>query len=194
MRSILLATTLLLGGATASMAQTPEEVRGDAAVTYHYVHTNAAPGECGCFGLNGAGISASWNVRGGWSAVTEFSSEYTSQATPGNSSLTLTTFLAGARYRLPQLWLRGPHKPQPFAQVLLGGGHSGGGVAGVGDSTYAFAARMGGGVDVRVSGRFAVRGQVDYFPTLFANGKNDRQNNMLVGIGVVYHWSFARAK
>src|SRR5262249_51398772 len=106
MRSIFLATTLLLGGATAARGQSSEEVRGDAAVTYHYVRTNAAPGECGCFGLNGAGISGSWNVRGGWSAVAEFSSEYTSRATPGDSSLTLTTFLAGARYRLPQPWLK----------------------------------------------------------------------------------------
>jgi outer membrane immunogenic protein len=197
MRSTLLVTALLLGGATASLAQGQEAKQGDAAFTYHYVRTNAAPGECGCFGLNGAGISGSWNVRGGWSAVTEFSSEYTPKATPGNSSLTLTTFLAGARYRLPSGWLRklqSARRVQPFAQVLLGGGHSGGGVAGVGDSTYAFAARMGGGVDVPVSSRFAVRGQIDYFPTLFANAKNDRQNNLLVGVGIVYQWSWSRAK
>ena len=127
MRSILLAAAVVLGGASASMAQAQEAFQGDAAFTYHYVRTNAAPGECGCFGLNGAGISGSWNVRGGWSAVTEFSSEYTSKATPGNSSLTLTTFLAGARYRLPSSWLhrvQGARRVQPFAQVLLGGGHS----------------------------------------------------------------------
>jgi outer membrane immunogenic protein len=197
MRFTLLVAALGLAGATASVTRGQEAVRGDTAFTYHYVRTNAAPGQCGCFGLNGAGISGSWNVIGGWSAVTEFGSEYTSRATPGNSSLTLTTVLAGARYRLPSNWLRRPsstNRVQPFAQVLVGGGHSGGGVAGVGDSTYAFAARMGGGIDVPVSARFAVRAQVDYFPTLFANAKNDRQNNMLIGAGIVYRWSWAREK
>jgi hypothetical protein len=33
---------------------------------------------------------------------------------------------------------------------------------------------------------------VDYFPTTFANGTNDHQNNLLIEGGVVYHWSFAR--
>lgn len=193
MRSILLALVILLGTAAASMAQ--EGQNGDAAVTYHYVRTNAAPGQCGCFGLNGAGISGSWNVLGPWSAVAEFSTEYTSRATPGNSSLTLTTFLVGARYRLPvpNVRLIRRRRLQPFAQVLVGGGHSGGGVAGVGDATYAFAARIGGGIDVPISSRFSVRAiQIDYFPTLFANAKNDHQNNILIGAGIVYRWSRAR--
>ena len=191
MRSILLATVLLLGGASAAMAQ--ESHSGDAAVAYHWVRTNAAPGECGCFSLNGGGISGSWNLRPRWSVVTEFSAEYTGSAPSTGNSLTLTTFLAGARYRLPQAWLHGRHKPQPFAQVLLGAGHSGGGVAGVGDATYAFATRLGGGVDVPISSRFSVRAiQLDYFRTQFANAKNDRQNNLLFGFGFVYHWSLAK--
>jgi hypothetical protein len=68
MRSILLATALLLVGASAAIAQ--EGYNGDAAATYHWVRTNAGPGQCGCFGLNGGGISGSWNVRGRWSVVT----------------------------------------------------------------------------------------------------------------------------
>lgn len=191
MRSILLATALLLGGATAAMAQ--ESRSGDAAVTYHWVRTNAAPGDCGCFGLNGGGISGSWNFRARWSVVTEFSAEYTGSAPSTGNSLTLTTLVAGARYRLPLPWLHGRHKPQPFAQVLLGAGHGGGGVAGVGDATYAFATRLGGGVDVPISSRFSVRAiQLDYFRTQFANANNNRQNNLLVGFGIVYHWSLPK--
>jgi outer membrane immunogenic protein len=191
MRSILLATALLLGGVDAAMAQ--ESHAGDTAVTYHRVRTNAGPGECGCFALNGAAISGSWNFHAGWSAVTEFSAEHIGNAPSTGSSLTLTTFLAGARYTLPQPWPHGAHKPQPFAQVLLGAGHSGGGVAGVGDATYAFAGRIGGGVDVPISSRFSVRAiQVDYFRTQFANGTNDRQNNLLVAFGIAYHWSFRK--
>ncbi len=192
MRSTLLAIALLLGGAAATMAQ-DEGYRGDAGVTYHWVRTNAAPGECGCFGLDGAGISGSWDLRGPWAVVTEFSSETRPGVPLSQGSLTVTSFLAGARYRLPQPWIKGQHRPLPFAQVLIGPAHSGGGEAGVGDGTYAFAARIGGGIDVPLKSHFAVRAiQVDWFRTQFANAKNDRQNNLLVAAGIVYRWSHSK--
>ena len=193
MRSIFIAAVLFLAGASASFAQ--EGISGDAAVTYQWVHTNAGPGECGCFGLNGGSVSASWNVRGPWAVVADFSSGTTTGAPTVGSSLTLTSGLAGARYELPRLrgdWLHGAHRVQPFAQILVGVSHAGGGAAGIGDGTNRFAARAGGGVDVPVSRRFSVRGQVDYFATTFANATNDHQNNLLIGAGVVYHWSFAK--
>jgi outer membrane immunogenic protein len=191
MRPILLMTILLLAGASAAVGQ-ESSFSGDAAITYQWVHTNAGPGQCGCFGLNGGGISGSWNVRGPWSLVADFSSEYTNSGPPAGNSLTLTSMLAGARYqtpRFPNSWLHGASKVQPFAQVLLGAAHAGGGVAGVGDASYGFATRIGGGIDVPVSRRFAVRGQVDYFLTHIANAVNDRQNNFLIGAGIVFHWS-----
>ncbi len=189
MRSILLATALLFGSASITMAQ--ESYNGDAAATYQWVRSNAAPGQCGCFGLNGGGISGSWNVRGPWSVVADASSVFRSSSSTGNS-LTLTSFLAGARFQIPEPWLRGMrrHRPQPFAQLLIGASHAGGGVAGVGDASYGFAARIGGGIDVPVSSRFALRViQIDYYPTTFANATNDHQNNLLIGAGIVFHWS-----
>jgi hypothetical protein len=193
MRSILLIITLLLAGASSAPAQAQESYSGDAAATYHWVRANAGPGQCGCFGLNGAGISGSWNFLGSWSVVTEFSTEFTGSAPVTQNSLTLTSYLAGARYRVPQPWLpwlHGRHKPQPFAQLLLGGAHAGGGEAGIGDASHAFATRLGGGIDVPVSSRFAVRViQIDYFLTHFANATNDHQNNLLIGAGIVFHWS-----
>jgi outer membrane immunogenic protein len=188
MRAILLATALLFGGASVAVAQ--ESHTGDAAVTYHWVRTNAAPGQCGCFGLNGGGLSGSWNFAGPWSLVTEISTEYTGGALSAGNSLTLTSYLAGARYHLPQLWQHGVHRPQPFAQLLVGAGHAGGGVAGIADASYGFATRMGGGIDVPVSSRFAVRIiQIDYYLTHLPNASNDHQNNLLVGAGIVFHWS-----
>jgi outer membrane immunogenic protein len=192
MRSILLVTALLFAGASAAMGQ-ESSFSGDAAVTYQWVHTNAGPGECGCFGLNGGGISGSWNVRGPWSLVADFSSGYANSAPPAGNSLTLTSMLAGARFqtpRFPRSWLHGASKVQPFAQVLVGAAHAGGGVAGVGDASYGFASRVGGGIDLPVSRRFAVRIiQVDYYLTHIANAVNDRQNNLLIGAGIVFHWS-----
>ena len=156
MRSFLLSTILFLVGGRAAVAQ--ESYSGDAAAAYHWVRTNAGPGECGCFGMNGGGLSGSWNFRGPWFA----------------NSLTLTSYLAGARYKIPQPWMEGKHKPRPFAQILLGAAHAGGGEAGVADGSYRFATRIGGGIDVPVSSHFAVRVvQIDYYLTTFANATND---------------------
>jgi outer membrane immunogenic protein len=193
MRSLLLATVLLLGGASAAVAQ--ESFSGDAAATYHWVHTNAGPGQCGCFGLNGAGLSGSFSVHGPWSVVADVSSEFTGSASSTGNSLTLTSFMGGARFQLPQPWLRKirRHKPQPFAQVLVGVAHAGGLEAGVGDGSTKFAARVGGGIDVPIGSRFAVRAiQIDYFPTTFANATNDHQNNLMISAGIVFHWSLRK--
>ncbi len=188
MRSILLAIILSLAGASLAVAQ--ESYSGDAAAAYQWVHSNAGPGQCGCFGLNGGGLSGSWNFRGPWSLVTDISAQVTNGAPTTGSSLTLSSYLAGARYRLPQPWLHGAHKPQPFAQLLIGAAHAGGGVAGIGDASFGFASRVGGGVDVPVNPHFAVRViQLDYYLTHFANYTNDHQNNLLVGAGVVFRWS-----
>jgi outer membrane immunogenic protein len=188
MRSVLFISILLLAGASGAAAQ--GSYSGDAAAVYQWVRANAGPGECGCFGMNGGGISGSWNFRGPWSAVLDVSSESAGSAPLVGESVTFTSFLAGARYRIPQPWLEGNHKPQPFAQILLGAAHAGGGAAGVADGSHEFATRMGGGIDVPVSSHFAVRIiQLDYYLTTFANSTNDHQNNLLVGAGIVYHWS-----
>jgi outer membrane immunogenic protein len=189
MRSFLLSTILLLAGASAAMAQ-QSAYSGDAAATYHWVRTNAGPGQCGCFGMNGGGVSGSWNFRGPWSAVVDISAENTSSAPPANNPLTLVSYLAGARYKIPQPWLQGNHKPQPFAQIMLGAAHAGGGEAGVAAGSYRFATRIGGGIDVPLNSHFAVRVvQIDYYLSTFVNATNDHQNNLLVGAGIVYHWS-----
>jgi outer membrane immunogenic protein len=188
MRSLLLSTILLLAGASATIAQ--DSYSGDAAAAYHWVRSNAGPGECGCFGMNGGGLSGSWNFRGPWSAVLDISAEHIGSASPVGNSLTLSSYLAGARYKIPQHWLEGNHKPQPFGQILLGAAHAGGGEAGVADGSNGFATRIGGGVDVPLNSHFAVRViQIDYYLTTFVNATNDHQNNLLVGAGIVYNWS-----
>lgn len=189
MRLILLAVALTLAGASVSMAQ-DETYHGDAAVTYQWVRTNAAPGDCGCFSLNGGGLSGSWKIHGPWSVVTDFGAE-TNPSVPSNQkSLTVISFLAGVRYYIPQVWIKGSHRPQPFAQALIGPAHASGGGAGVADGSNAFAARIGGGIDVPLKSHFQVRAiQIDWFRTQFANTVNDRQNNLEISVGLVYRWS-----
>lgn len=188
MRVIALACVLFLSSA---VAEARAQTTGDAALTYHWVHTNLPPeGGCGCFGLNGGGVSGSWNFHSHWSLVTEISAEHGGNVLSTGGSLTLTSYLAGARYSFTQPWWKGTHAPRPFGQILVGAGHAGGGIAGQGDGTYAFATRMGGGIDVPLNAVIAIRAvQIDYDLTNFANADNDRQNNLLIGGGVVFRWS-----
>jgi len=191
MRSIALMTGLLLGAATAAMGQavTSPTAGGDVALAYHWVRSNTQPADCGCFDLNGGGISASWHFSEKWAAVAEVSGEHADNGPSTGNSLTLVSYLAGVRYMLPQPWLHGTYSPQPFAQVLLGAAHAGGGIAGAGDGSVAFASRLGGGIDVPLNVYFAIRVlQIDYDLTRFSNSTNNHQNNLLVGAGIVYRW------
>jgi outer membrane immunogenic protein len=191
MRRIALATILFLGAAQAAIGQATPSASfggGDVAVTYHWVRTNTL-GSCGCFDLNGGGVSASWSFLPPLALVAEASVEHTAIG-PSGSSLTLTTYLAGARYVVQRQSRDGSAGLQYFAQLLVGGGHAGGGVAGPGDATSAFVGRIGGGVDWPVSSRFSVRLiQADYDLTTFGNTLNNHQNNLLLGAGLVYLWS-----
>lgn len=190
MRFILLATMVLAAAsaalAPATLAQ-DEMYRGDAAITYNWVHTNAGPGQCGCFDIKGASLTGSWDVAGPWAIVTDFSSEFRGSVPGSQDSLTVTAFLAGARYHLPQLWIKRNRPLLPFAQVLVGSAHAGGGEAGLGDGQYAFATRIGGGLDIPLNRHFEVRAiEADWFRTQFPNGQNDRQNNLQISAGILY--------
>jgi outer membrane immunogenic protein len=193
-KNVVLSLALLVTSAMVAGAQSPasgNDYKGDAAVTYEWVRTNTQPGNCGCFYLNGGGVSGSWNIHNQWSAVGDFSAVHASDVPTTNASLTLVSYLGGARYRLPQIDKL--HSLQPFAQGLFGGAHAGGGGAGEGDGSNAFMMRIGGGMDLPISQRFAVRLiQADYQMSTFANGSNDRQNNLLLAAGLVVHWSRSR--
>jgi hypothetical protein len=132
---------------------------------------------------------ASWNLPHRWAAVAEISGEYAGNG-PTGDTLTLVSYLGGMRYRLPQPWRHGTHAPQPFAQALVGAGHVGGGLAGAGDGTQAFVSRIGGGIDLPLGSKIALGVlQADYYRTNFPNTVNDHQNNLLLGAGIVFHWS-----
>ena len=196
MRFKVVLVTAILGAATLASAQavpsakaTPskkQHAQGDVALTYHWLHTNAQPGNCGCFSLNGAGLSASVVAAPQWSAVFDASLEHNGDVADTGDSLTLASMHVGARYTLPSK--HGKHIPIPYVQALVGGAHAGGSEAGVSDGKSRFSLRAGGGVDVPLYARFSLRGQVDYNLTAFRNTAAGDQNNILVSTGVVYRW------
>lgn len=194
MKTIALMGILLLGSTLAS-AQSDYEgqqpvYRGDVAGTYQWVRTNTPNGSCDCFSLTGGDLSVSLRLLPRLSGVADVSLDHASDVLGSGSSLTLSSYMAGPRFRLLRSWNHGAHAPDLFAQILLGSAHAGGGAAGAGDRTNVFVARAGGGVDVKLAGGLAVRlFQVDYYLTDFANSTNNHQNNLLLSAGLVYRWS-----
>lgn len=157
------------------------EVGGD----YNYVHTNAPPGGCGCFSMNGGDGWLAYNFSHSWSAVALVSGQHASNIEGSGADLTLTSYLFGPRYS----W-RKSGRYIPFGQLLLGGAHAAGsfapGSAGYPGSSSAFAMTAGGGLDIELTKRFAVRAfQADYYHTHFANGINDHQNNLRISAGLI---------
>ena len=196
MRPYLLFLGLLVGIAPATWAQTATTRSypgSDAAVMYQWAQSNTQPGDCGCFTANGVGLSGALHVATHWAAVAEVSAAFASKGPQTGNSLTLASFLAGAQYHLPQNFTHMSHPLQPYVQVLVGAAHAGGGIAGAGDGTFAFAARVGGGLDVSLTSSVAMRlVEADYFPTDFANAANGHQNNVLLASGIVYRRASAK--
>lgn len=149
---------------------------------YNYVRSNAPPGGCTCFSLNGGDASFAYHFDTAFAAVAEISSVHASNISGSGTDLTLTSYLFGPRY----YWHNHTKFP-PFGQVLLGGAHAGTSV--VGTSANAFAAKVGGGLDYALTRRFSLRPfEANYYLTHFANGTNDHQNNLQLGAGLVFHF------
>ncbi len=200
MRTVLLLAALLFGIPVSVAAQSSFAAQArtffatnkpDLALTYQYMRSNTQPGECGCFSLNGSGLSASWGVRPGLAAVVEGDVGVATNGPGTGNSITLASGVAGVRYRLP-VQPHGHRAPQFFVESMAGGGHAGGGIAGAGDGSAAFVGRAGGGFDEVVAEPFALRFEADYEPTTFANNTNNHQNNLLIAVGIVFHWSHPR--
>jgi outer membrane immunogenic protein len=162
--------------------------RLEAGANYNYVRTNAAPGECGCIALQGGNGWVSYNLIRQFDVVGEFGTQYASNISPFAAELTLWSYMGGIRYKREVY-----RRFSPFAQVVAGGAHATGSMApgnsGIPGSSNAFAMAAGGGVDFGFAPHFAVRLiQADYYYTRFANGVNNRQNNLRIGAGFIFRF------
>ncbi len=155
---------------------------------YSFVNTNAPPGGCGCFSMNGGTGWFAYNLFPNLAVIGEIGGEYASNIDHTSADLTLTSFLGGARYS--RRWFK---EIAPFGQLLLGGAHASGALtptsSGQSSSANAFAMVAGGGMDLEMSRHWKVRLiEVDYFLTRFDNRSNDHQNNLRVSLGVAYRF------
>jgi peptidoglycan-associated lipoprotein len=185
-RSIL--TLFLLSIASVNlMAQT--QPSHEIALDYNYIHTNAPPGGCGCFLMNGGNGSYAYHLGAQFAVVIEVGAVHASKVDASGLDLTLTSYLTGPRffYRRPNA------RVVPYGQVLLGAVRATGGLAPANSvgapSSTVFGSTLGGGVELNISRTITLRvAQVDYFVTTFDNQVAGHQNNLQISTGAAYHF------
>jgi peptidoglycan-associated lipoprotein len=190
---LVIATAIIVPAAARAQAApaTDNSAAPELALTYTYAHSNAPPGGCGCFSLNGGSISIAVPIRhSAWSVAGDMTLARASNISAAGYDLNLSIFTGGIRYR-PVLHSR---TFQPFAEALAGPAFSSGSLMFSqqitnNNSNLAFSANLGGGVDLRVNHSFSFRlAEADYLLTTFDNGSNNHQNNFRISGGAVVHF------
>lgn len=164
--------------------------RAELALDYTYLRSNAPPGGCGCFNLNGGSATFAWSFKPALALVGDVTVAHSGAASSNGDDLTLSAYTAGIRYskRLGQ----SPFKA--FGQVLAGAAHASGSLAegsnpAATNAGAAFAANVGGGLDLKLNRMLSLRLiDANYLVTTFDNGSNDHQNNLRLSAGVVLHF------
>jgi outer membrane immunogenic protein len=179
---LLIVLTLGAVSARAQATATASQLSVDVAGGFTVIHANEGPGVCGCFFMNGG--SGEFSVRNSHniSFVTNFG--YTSQTNINNDdrNLALMTVLEGVRYSRDH-----GGRVIPFGEALVGIAHTSTNYK-IDSSTVRAGMMTGGGIDFRVSNRFALRlPQVDYLFTTVPNGQNNFQNQLRLSAGIVFH-------
>ncbi|HXN63809.1 MAG TPA: outer membrane beta-barrel protein [Candidatus Acidoferrales bacterium] len=190
MHKLAVSVILLLGlslplAAQQPAAASPEATHFDFSGGLSLMRSNAPPGTCGCFTLYGASGSAALNLNSWLGIVGDVGYVRDSSITSSDRSLSILSYLVGPRFSL-----RTRRRITPFAQVLFGDAR-GSGTLLSGATTpvtdNAFALTVGGGLDYALTRRWSVRGQVEYMQTRFPNEVNNRENNLRISFGAVYH-------
>jgi hypothetical protein len=186
---------IAIGAAASAAAQsgTPHESipQAEIAVGYSYMRANATPGQCGCFNLNGGSAEAGLHVYRNFSVVADITGDHAGTTSVAGQSLSLLSYTGGPRFSYP---LRRAQRTRitPFVQGLVGAVHGfdapfPNSAGTLNNSANALAVLVGGGVDIAVSRRFAIRAvQVDYGLNHLPNNANNSENSLRVATGVVF--------
>jgi outer membrane immunogenic protein len=185
-RSIFTLSSFFIASASLFAQAPPSQ---EVALDYTYVHTNAPPGGCGCFSMNGGGGSYAYHYRPYLALVADAQAMHATKIDSTGLDLTLVSVLAG-----PRLYVGNPHtRFVPYGQVLVGIARASGGLApansGGAASSVSFASTMGGGLEYHISRAFTLRVvEADYFLTTFDNKASGTQNNLRITTGVAYRF------
>jgi hypothetical protein len=168
---LILAVLIVLSCPTVQAQETPE---WDLSGGYSYLKANLGGSS---FNLNGGSTSATEYLNG-WVGGRAEINVYQGSVSGMNISAQTATYG-------PVFTYRRYNKFTPFANVQLGAIHATQGYLGISQSAFKFAMTMGGGVDVKINQRAAIRLQADYLMTRFLAL---RQDNVQGSVGLVVHF------
>ena len=131
------------------------------------------------FRLNGGNVTLAENVNSWFGGRFEFNGYQGPEAGLNVSAYTMTYG--------PVFSYRRRNRVVPFAHVQVGAIHGSQGYLGISQHAYKFALASGGGVDLGINRRFAVRVQADYLMTQFLGL---RQDNLQTSVGLVYRFGY----
>jgi outer membrane immunogenic protein len=191
----LISTALLLAALPLS-GQVPlrpasEPARLEVTLGYSGLRSDAVPGACGCFWMQGGKAEFRAAFSRHISLVGEIAGTHANSINTAHEEISLVSYLFGPRVS----WR--VHRFTPFAQGLVGGVHgfdaifpSSNNSASVPD---AFAVAIGGGLNIGLSRHLAVRPfQADYLMTELPNTDANRQNSLRLGAGIVFRFPSTR--
>jgi hypothetical protein len=158
-----------------SMAALAQESAPKAEIFGGYQYTRLDGG----LNANGWDTTLTGNLNNWFGVAADFSGAYKSQS---GVSFNNYTYTFG-----PVVSMRHNENFTPFAHFLAGGFHSSASSGGFSAGGSGFAMMLGGGVDVKVTPRVAVRAiQFDWL-SLHANGSSDN-NNMRISTGLLFRY------
>ena len=160
----------------------------EVAFNYSYMRANAAPGQCGCFNMNGGSGEFAIQAWRGFSVVADLTGEFAGSSNIPGQSLALVFVTAGPRFTY---FTHRFSRYTPFVQGLVGVVHgfdapfpnNSGSTSG---AASALATVVGGGLDISINHHLAVRPiQADYGFSQLPNSVNAHQNLFRYSAGIV---------
>ncbi len=188
MNKTFLLGTLLVAGIAANAQELSETPKAEVGVDYTFIRVNPG-GTLGSFNENGGSAYAEYNFNKVFGMVADLGGSYVGTANGYSLDNTSFTYLFGPRFNLRR------SRYTFYVQTLVGGerlsyGYNPGGVSPLlTNSQNDFAAAIGGGVDIAVTNRIAVKPiQVEYLMSEVTPGAgvNFAQNNLRYSAGLVF--------
>jgi hypothetical protein len=191
---MMFASLLCLALPSAALSQL---IPSEAGIRYSEQISNAPPGGCGCFAMQGAAVDGYWKTRTfmpgksplSFGLAADVAVENTSSVNGAPWGLTLSTFTAGPRLKMRV------KKFGVFGELLLGVAHGSNSefpqksANTLVSSATSLAYGLGTGVDYPIDKLVSVRMlQLDVLRTDLPNNVNDWQNNLRVGAGLTLHF------
>jgi hypothetical protein len=179
---------LLLSGTSILCAQAPPSRRLDLSFTY-IAERSLKANTSQNFWMQGGSMELGANVWRGWGVAADLTGVHTGSIGSSGLPLSLVTITFGPRYR----W-HPDRRLSLYGQGLIGEANGFGGIfptpTGSQPGANGLAAQVGGGIDYRLSDRFAIRIlDAEWSRTQLPNSTDDVQNTLRLGAGIVLRFA-----